>query len=67
MEALLCTLRLNNWSVAIHNDYFIGGVRMTFWLLTHPSGLFVKGEGTTDEDALRECDKQARKIFRPSP
>lgn len=67
-ERTLNDLREAGWAVAIHNDYAIGGSRMTFWLLTHEaSGLFIKGEGPTDMDALMQCDQQARKIFAPSP
>lgn len=48
-------LRAEGWSVAVHNDYRVGNVRQTFWLLTHPSGRWVKGEGLTDEEALDQC------------
>lgn len=55
MEEKLKRLRSLGWAVAIHNDYMVGGTPMTFWLFTHPTGKFVKGEGYTDEDALDEC------------
>lgn len=64
---LLLRLRSAGWSVAVHNDYRQNGVPMTFWLLTHGSGLFVKGEGATDQEALEQCAQQAAKIFAPSP
>lgn len=54
MEKLLKALRDSGWRVAVHNDYRIDGEDHTFWLFTHSSGLFVKGEGKTDMDALNE-------------
>lgn len=66
-ERTLSALRDAGWRVACHNDYRQGGEDHTFWLLTHPSGIFVKGEGPTDMDALMQCDEAARKIFKPSP
>jgi hypothetical protein len=66
-ERTLAELRESGWRVAVHNDYRINGEDMTFWLLTHSAGLFVKGEGRTDMDALMECASQASKIFAPSP
>lgn len=51
----LATLRSKGWSVAVHNDYRLDGVSYTFWLFTHPSGRWVKGEGSTDEEALAQC------------
>lgn len=44
--------RRDGWSVAIHNDYRLQGKAHTFWLVTHPCGLWAKGEGRTDDDAL---------------
>jgi hypothetical protein len=63
----LADLRSAGWSVAVHNDYRLNGAAMTFWLLTHPAGLWVKGEGATDAAALEACAEQARKVFAPSP
>ena len=54
----LSLLRSRGWSVAVHNDYRLSGNRYTFWLLTHPSGRWVKGEGETDRMALLECQRQ---------
>lgn len=54
-NALLKQFRSAGWSVAVHNDHRIGGVPHTFWLLTHPSGKWVRGEGRTDHDALVQC------------
>ena len=48
-------LREAGWSVAVHNDYRLGGKAMTFWLWTHPSGRWIKGEGETDAEALAQC------------
>lgn len=49
-------LRARGWTVAVHNDYMLDGVAMTFWLLTHAgNGRFVKGEGLTDVEALDQC------------
>lgn len=48
----LAELRAEGWTVAVHNDYRIAGERMTFWLLTHARGVWLKGEGATDEEAL---------------
>jgi hypothetical protein len=48
--------------VAVHNDYWLNGKFMTFWLFTHPTGVFVKGEAETDEEALRECERKATAI-----
>lgn len=45
-------LRAEGWTVAVHNDYRLNGVPHTFWLLTHPDGRYVKGEGRTDAEAL---------------
>ncbi len=60
IEKVLNDLRSNGWSVAVHNDYVVKDQPMTFWLFTHKtSGLFVKGEGSTDIDALEECERQA--------
>ncbi len=67
MFELLQELRENGWRVAVHNDYRINGEDMTFWLMTHRCGLYLKGEGKTDADALAEIEEQARKIFAPSP
>lgn len=45
-------LRAKGWSVAVHNDYRVAGQAYTFWLMTHASGRWLKGEGTTDAIAL---------------
>lgn len=54
LEEKLAMLREGGWSVAVHNDYYLGGVSHTFWLFTHPSGKWAKGEGPTDAYALTE-------------
>ena len=55
----LTHLRALGWSVAVHNDYKSNGLPMTFWLFTHPSGRWVKGEAASDEEALKECLRNA--------
>lgn len=67
MEKALKDLRDSGWRVAIHSDYRQNGLDLTFWLLTHECGVWVKGEGISDFAALTECQEQARKLFRPSP
>jgi len=49
---MLRILRENGWMVGVHNDYRQGGKLMTFWLFTHPSGRWLKGEGESDESAV---------------
>lgn len=59
METLLDKLRSMGWHVAVHNDYHteLGGW-CTFWLFTK-GRLCAKGEGRTDEHALRQALAQA--------
>jgi hypothetical protein len=64
LEELLAKLRAAGWRVAIHNDYRQNGVAMTFWLMTHESGIYAKGEATTDIEALRQIKSQAGKKVR---
>jgi hypothetical protein len=52
---ILNILRGYGWSVAVHNDYRLHGKFHTFWLLTHSSGRWVKGEGESDEIALTQA------------
>jgi hypothetical protein len=57
-------LRAAGWVVAVHNDYKIGGKRMTFWLLTKevPGSQFplcLKGEGASDREALDQIRQHA--------
>jgi hypothetical protein len=59
--AALRALRSDGWIVAVHNDYRLNGEAHTFWLFTHPSGRWLKGEGRTDGIALRSCVVQASK------
>ena len=42
------------WLVAVHNPYHLDGKRHSFWLFTHPDGVWIKGEGLNDEDALKD-------------
>jgi hypothetical protein len=54
VKTRLDQLRANGWSVAVHNDYRLGGVAHTFWLFTKGDRA-IKGEGLTDEEALDQC------------
>lgn len=66
--SLLEVLRDKGWRVAVHNDYRQDGQDMTFWLLTRvDSHLYVKGEGTSDADALRQCAADAETLFTATP
>lgn len=58
-------LRLRGWMVAVHNDYWQNGCRMTFWLFTRGSEC-VKGEGASDAEALNlvRADLAARERTR---
>ena len=56
-------LRDGGWSVAVHNDYRIDGVAHTFWLFTHPEGIWIKGEGRTDELALADLPSRAHNVL----
>ena len=62
LQTRLSELRGAGWSVAVHNDYMLGGARYTFWLWTHPCGRFIKGEGTTDAEAIGICREAARRL-----
>lgn len=58
--AILDEMRAHGWHVAVHNDYPLGEEWFTFWLFTHGSGRYVKGEAATDLGALLECRRKAR-------
>jgi hypothetical protein len=58
---LLADIRRNGWKVAVHNDYTYKQVDFTFWLFTHRTGVFVRGEGATDLDALREVVSEIKR------
>lgn len=53
--------------MGVHNDYRQDGIDMTFYLLTHPNGTFVKGEGRSDMDALMQCDATISSITMSNP
>lgn len=59
MEKRLESLRSAGWTVAVHNDYRLNGQSMTFWLFAHHAGVWCKGEGRTDEEALEKAAAQA--------
>jgi hypothetical protein len=56
-------LRALGWMVAVHNDYQLNGVFHTFWLFTHPDGRYVKGEGTSDCEALSDAIRTLKKRY----
>lgn len=58
VEALLHKLRVKGWMVAVHNDYRLKGETFMFYLFTHPSGLWAKGEGRSDMEAIEEAMAQ---------
>lgn len=59
-------IRKAGWSVAIHNDYFVDEKFHTFWLFTHQNGRFLKGEGSSDKEALDKVRAQLKK-FKKNP
>jgi len=59
-------LRAENWRVAVHNDYHLDGKLYTFWLFIHPSGRWLKGESTTDAEAVDLVYQQAKKPWTAS-
>ena len=67
--ATLAQLRGEGWNVAAHNDYRLRGENWTFYLMTHPTGIWAKGEGRTDAEALAvaKADASARTAGRPTP
>lgn len=60
-SAALDELRSAGWVVAIHNDYRQNGKLYTFWLMTHPNGQYLKGEGKTDCEALLQIAELRQK------
>ncbi len=58
LEQQLKTLRSAGWMVAVHNDFRLNGKSYTFWLFTHSNGRWLKGEASTDIEALNECIKK---------
>lgn len=44
-------IRALGWTVAVHNDYRLGGAPHTFWGFSRGTS-YVKGEGRTDAEAL---------------
>lgn len=57
-------LRSQGWVVAAHNDYRLNGEMFTFWLFTHPDGIWCKGEGSTDTEALEGLPARAYELLR---
>ena len=58
---LLGDLRRAGWRVAVHNDYSYKGTVFTFWLFTHATGVFSRGEGSTDLEALRQVISEIKR------
>lgn len=54
-------IRAQGWSVAVHNDYRLGGQSHTFWLFTRGNQC-VKGEGTSDAQALAVVRAEIAKL-----
>jgi len=50
-------IRAQGWTVCIHNDYRLNGKPHTFWGFTK-GDRFLKGEGTTDTEALNQVRHQ---------
>jgi hypothetical protein len=53
------SLHNKGWTVAVHNDYRMDGEMYTFWLFTHLDGRYVKGEGKTEHEALKQAYEAA--------
>lgn len=53
VDEYLFKLREDGWTIAVHNDYRLNNVSYTFYLFTHPLGIWTKGEGLTDIEALQ--------------
>lgn len=61
---LMCRMRAMGWSVAVHNDYRLGGKDHTFWLFTKGEQC-VKGEGVDDYSALMWAIGRAQALAEP--
>jgi hypothetical protein len=60
---LLASLRRAGWTVAVHNDFRLGGKPHTFWLLTHEATKrYAQGEGQSDQEALEICAHEAAMV-----
>lgn len=57
----LSFLRERGWAVAVHNDYRLAGKPHTFWLFTK-GDFAAKGEGETDDEAIRHAYAEAIRI-----
>lgn len=66
LPEMLSELRGAGYMVGVHNDYKLHGQLKTFWLFTHPAtGTFLKGEGLTDELAVKRVLDQVPAAHRP--
>ena len=63
LAQMLRELRSEGYMVGVHNDYMQAGKFQTFWLFTHRSrGTFLKGEGPTDEEAVKSVLEQVEEF-----
>jgi hypothetical protein len=60
-EKLRAKLREDGWVVAVHNDYRMNGVPMTFWLFTRDDRRWIKGEGRDDRAALEAAIAESQR------
>ena len=57
---ILDRLRQEGWSVASHFDVIApNGKSTSVWLLIHPCGVYLRGEGATDSEAIAKVDADA--------
>jgi hypothetical protein len=66
VREILNALREAGWTVGVHNDYRQQGELKTFWMFTHPTGVFLKTEGLVaeEEKILAELLERATKLIR---
>ncbi|CAH1689439.1 conserved hypothetical protein [Hyphomicrobiales bacterium] len=56
---ILDRLRQEGWTVASHCDVVgSNGKSTSVWLFTHPCGLYLRGEGATDCEAIAKVESQ---------
>lgn len=57
---ILDRLRQDGWSVASHFDVVdLNGRSTSVWLFTHPCGVYLRGEGATDSEAIAKVEADA--------
>lgn len=62
----LALLRSQGWSLASHQDVKVGGAVTISYLFLHSSGVWVRGEGSTELDALEAVETAAQHRLLPS-